>query len=99
MTTEYISRFKPGDRVRVKVGSPPGHVRTPAYIQGKTGWVEVLYGTYGNPERLTYGSKGLPMQALYRVAFRQLDVWEGRYSGTLDDTICVDLYDHWLEPP
>ena len=33
-------KFEPGDRVRVRVGSPPGHYRTPAYIQGKVGEVE-----------------------------------------------------------
>ncbi|HEX2279901.1 MAG TPA: SH3-like domain-containing protein [Candidatus Tectomicrobia bacterium] len=30
------ARFKPGDKVRVRVGTPPGHFRTPAYIQGRT---------------------------------------------------------------
>ena len=34
------AKFKPGDTVRVRVGSPPGHFRTPAYIQGKTGVIE-----------------------------------------------------------
>ncbi len=51
-------RFKPGDRVRVRVGSPPGHFRTPAYLQGKTGWVERVQGEFRNPESLAYGGEG-----------------------------------------
>ena len=32
--------FKSGDPVRVKTENRPGHVRTPAYVRGKLGWVE-----------------------------------------------------------
>ena len=32
-------RFKPGDRVKVKFEDRPGHIRTPWYIRGKTGWI------------------------------------------------------------
>jgi len=54
------ARFKAGDRVRVRVGAPPGHFRTPTYIQGKVGAVERLHGDYRNPESLAYGGDGLP---------------------------------------
>ena len=33
-------RYRPGDRVRVRVGSPPRHIRTPAYIQGRAPSIE-----------------------------------------------------------
>ncbi len=38
------TRFKPGDAVRVLLTHPPGHRRTPHYIRGKTGVVELACG-------------------------------------------------------
>ncbi len=65
------AKFQPGDQVRIRVGSPPGHFRTPAYVQGKTGVVETLYGAFPNPESLAHGGDGLPKQFLYLVRFDQ----------------------------
>ncbi len=89
--------FRPGDRVRVRVDSPPGHYRTPHYIQGKTGMVAALCGVFRNPESLAYGGTGLPKQPLYRVEFSQTEVWE-TYGGSAADKVLVDIYEHWLEP-
>ena len=98
MNKTVASRFNPGDRVQVRMSSHPGHCRTPAYIQGKAGQVEVICGSYHNPEGLAYGHDGLPKQFLYQVAFLQRDIWgEAQYNGPSNDTVCVDLYDHWLE--
>lgn len=85
------ARFKPGDRVRVRVDTPPRHIRTPAYIQGKTGWVEAVQGAFRNPEMLAYGGDGLPEQPLYRVRFDQTQVWEG-YDASPEDKLLIDLY-------
>lgn len=90
------AKFKPGNRVRIRVGSPPGHFRTPAYIQGKTGWVEAIHGAFRNPESLAYGGDGLPKQFLYLVRFDQTQVWE-KYEA-LQDQLFIDIYEHWLEP-
>ena len=90
--------FKPGDRVRVKAQNPPGHVRTPRYVRGKTGWVEAVHGDFRNPESLAYGGDGLPKRTLYLVGFRQSDVWGSRYQGAGEDKLFVDIYEHWLEP-
>jgi nitrile hydratase len=46
---------------------------------------------------LAYGGSGLPRQPLYRVEFRQMDVWE-RYGGPAGDKVMVDIYQHWLVP-
>lgn len=97
MTARAASRFRPGRRVRVRAGVPPGHFRTPVYIQGKTGRVEAVHGGYRNPESLAYGGEGVPRRTLYRVVFLQRDVWGDRYSGPPGDTICLDVYEHWLE--
>jgi nitrile hydratase subunit beta len=90
-------RFKPGDRVTVRVDSPPHHCRTPKYIQGKTGVVERVQGEFRNPEQLAYGGDGLPPRPLYLVRFEQPAVWP-RYQGSPRDAVLVDLYEHWLNP-
>jgi hypothetical protein len=89
--------YEPGDRVRVLPSEKPGHVRTPDYLKGKDGWVEALIGAFPNPEDLAYGLSGLPQRNLYKVGFRQADLWDG-YEGPAGDHLYVDVYEHWLEP-
>ena len=89
--------FRPGDRVRVLPSRKPGHVRTPGYLKGKPGWVEAAIGPFPNPEDLAYGHSGLPARNLYRVGFRQEDLWE-EYEGPVEDILYADVYEHWLEP-
>jgi len=90
------TKFKPGDRVRVRSGSPPGHFRTPTYIQGKTGSVVAVHGAFRNPESLAYGGDGLPKQFLYLVCFDQTRIWN-QYTASPQDTLFIDIYEHWLE--
>ena len=90
------ARFKTGDRVRVLQIFPLGHLRTPWYIRGKHGIVERLCGAYPNPEELAYHRSGLPAQPLYRVRFQQREVWPD-YRGGGDDTVDLEIYQHWLE--
>lgn len=92
------ARFKPGDAVTVRQTYPPGHLRTPYYIRGKCGVIERLCGSFPNPEELAYGRNGLPGHPLYRVRFAQRQVWSD-YAGAPGDTIDIEIYEHWLEPP
>jgi hypothetical protein len=93
------STFKPGDRVRVKAENKAGHVRTPAYVRGKLGWIERVHGDFRDPEQLAYGRDGLPPQPLYMVGFVQTDLWHQRYAAESPrDRLYVDIYEHWLEP-
>lgn len=96
MSVEPV-RFHAGDHVRVRRAHPPGHVRTPWYIRGCEGVVERLCGTYPNPEELAYARPGLPRQPLYRVRFAQSQVWPD-YTGSAQDTVDIEIYQHWLEP-
>ncbi|HMC63866.1 MAG TPA: SH3-like domain-containing protein [Gemmataceae bacterium] len=89
--------FFAGDRVTVRRASPPGHVRTPFYVRGQTGVVERVLDAFANPEELAYGRSGLPRVRLYRVRFRQLDLWPD-YQGQPGDTVDVEIFQHWLEP-
>jgi nitrile hydratase len=89
-------RFDVGAKVHVRKGNPPGHIRTPYYIRGKSGIVERICGEFRNPEELAYGRTGEPKQVLYRVRFNQQELWPG-YAGPAADTLDVELYEHWLE--
>lgn len=92
-----VTIYKAGDRVRVRKAAPLGHVRTPYYIRGHEGVVERVCGAFPNPEELAQQRDGLPKQPLYRVRFRQKDVWSG-YRGGRDDVIEIEIYQHWIEP-
>ena len=90
-------KFRPGDMVQVRTGSPPTHFRTPEYIQGKQGRVDALCGLFPNPESLAYGGTGLPYVPLYRIKFAQNDIWH-HYPGPATEQLLVDIYEHWLDP-
>jgi nitrile hydratase len=87
--------FATGDRVSVMVTHPPGHRRTPYYIRGKTGVVERYCGAFRNPEELAYGFDGEPRRHLYRVRFRQREIWPD-YRGPEHDTLDLEVFEHWL---
>lgn len=89
-------RFAPGDPVRVRQMQPPGHVRAPQYLRGKSGVIERALGSFGNPERQAYRQPGGKV-ALWRVRFSMAEVW-GDQAEAPDDTLDAEFYDHWLEP-
>jgi nitrile hydratase len=72
-------------------------MRTPSYVRGKTGVVVFVVGPMLNPEQLAYGYSGIPGKILYRVRFRQSDLWCD-YAGGPYDSLELELYEHWLEP-
>jgi nitrile hydratase len=89
--------YAPGERVRIVDLGKPGHVRTPLYVREKSGVVERFCGSFENPENRAYGRVGEKRIRLYRVRFRQRDLWPD-YEGPLDDTLEIEIYDHWLRP-
>ena len=56
--------FQVGDTVRVRNGSPPGHIRTPFYVRSCLGVIERVAGGFRNPEELAFGRFNAP--TLYR---------------------------------
>ena len=40
MAKSPSAKYKPGDQVRIRVGIPLTHFRTPEYVQGKQGEIE-----------------------------------------------------------
>ena len=90
-------RFKVGDRVRVDARAAIGHCRTPSFIRGRTGVVAFVHGAFRDPERLAYHRPGLPALVLYKVRFKQAEIWPD-YAGSKSDQLEVDVYDNWLAP-
>jgi len=83
------------ERVRIKALMPPGHVRAPAYLRGKTGEIERRVGEFSNPEQLAYGLVA-QKKTLYRVRFTMAELW-GEAAENPEDTVDAEIYDHWLE--
>ena len=95
MGERVTPRFAPGDRVRVLRNGRPGHVRTPAYVQGSTGEVVRHQGDFSNPEERAYGHDGLPARPVYLVRFRLEELWPGAQQAAADE-LYLDIYEHWL---
>ena len=91
-----MAKFKIGDQVSVREEYRLGHIRTPFYIRGKSGVIADSMGDFENPEELAKGKEDVPRQSLYRVRFRQIDAWPD-YDGPTDDTLDIEIYEHWLE--
>ena len=88
--------FERGDRVRVRKTAPLGHIRTPFYIRGHVGEIERLCGSFPNPEELAQMRSGLPAIPLYRVRFKQKEVWPDS-QGPATDVVEIEIFQHWLE--
>ena len=90
--------FRVGDRVRVALAFPPGHIRTPHFVRGKSGVILRDFGAFPNPERLAYGMHGEPALTLYMVKFNMDEVWGGAGTYGPNDPVTADIYEHWLQP-
>lgn len=84
-----------GASVRIRNMMPPGHVRAPAYLRGKSGVIERAIAPFKNPEQLAYGLPAT-QRVLYRVRFSALELW-GTQSEKPDDMIEAEIYAHWIE--
>jgi nitrile hydratase len=67
-------RFRVGDRVRVRAEHVPGHVRTPAYIRGKTGVVVGESPPYPFPDAAAHGVPAED-EPTYDVRFSSAELW------------------------
>ena len=85
-----------GARVRLSTMNPPGHIRTPWYLRGKTGVIERDLGLTGDPEALAYGETEGRRIRLYRVRFEMAEVW-GTSAERGADTLDAEIFENWLE--
>ena len=68
----------------------------PYYLRGAKGEIAEVRGLFRDPSLLAFHKPGLPMRILYRVKFKQVDVWPN-YAGSKNDTVVADIYEHWIE--
>ena len=86
----------PGTAVRVRQLPPEAHCRTPYYLRGMPGLIEELAGRFHDPSLLAFNKSGFSRRCLYRVRFKQKDIWPD-YAGSPADTLVADIFEHWLE--
>lgn len=84
------SRYRTGDRVRVRRMRPEGHTRCPRYVRGCTGTVERVHGMQPAQD-----ADGLPPEPYYAVRFSGGELWGERCEAGL--TVLVDLWERYLE--
>ena len=86
-------RFKPGDRVRVKLNYVPGHVRMPGYIRGKIGIVVSESPLYPFPDAHAHAVESQD-EPTYDVRFRSEDLWPSSADAAL---VHVGVFQSYLE--
>ena len=73
VAVEVASRFRVGDRIRVRNINPTTHTRLPAYLRGKLGRIETDYGVFAFPDTHAHGLPEKP-QHCYSVRFTAREV-------------------------
>ncbi len=86
--------FGTGQIVTVRNTNPPGHTRLPRYVRGKQGTVDRVLGMQTFPDSNALGT-GSMLRPVYSVRFRARELW-GRDANPRD-TVCVDLWEEYLE--
>ena len=94
-----LARFKPGDWVRARTMHPEGHTRLARYVRGKRGVIRTVNGPFLLPDTNAHGT-GRDWQPCYAVAFTPKELWgPGADAANGDqDTVCIDLWESYLEP-
>ncbi|HTQ75257.1 MAG TPA: nitrile hydratase subunit beta [Burkholderiales bacterium] len=88
------TRFRPGERVRVRDEHVPGHVRMPGYIRGKTGVVVSESPSYPFPDAHAHGVAAQD-EPTYDVRFRSEHLWPSSSDAAL---VHVSVFQSYLEP-
>ena len=72
-----------------------GHTRLPAYAAGRRGIIMLQHGGHVLPDSNAHFDGEAP-EHLYTVSFAAGDLWQ--HAESPDDTVCLDLWDSYLEP-
>jgi nitrile hydratase len=89
----HRERFKPGDRVRVKLDFVPGHIRLPGYVRGKVGTVVGESPAYPFPDAHAHGIHAED-EPTYDVRFHAQDLWPNGCDPAL---VHVGVFQSYLE--
>ena len=86
-------RFRPGERVRVKLDFVPGHIRLPGYVRGKVGTVVGESPAYPFPDAHAHGIHAED-EPTYDVRFHAEDLWP---NGCDPARVHVGIFQSYLE--
>ena len=87
--------FAVGETVLAKNMHPKGHTRLPRYARGKRGVVVADHGGHVFPDtNATFSGEG--PERLYTVRFTATELWGP--DANPKDTVCIDLWEPYLEP-
>lgn len=90
-----LARFNAGDQVVTRNLHPASHTRIPRYARGKRGVVRTVNGPWPLPDANAHG-RGPAWQPCYAVEFSARELWGDDANGR--DSVCVDLWESYLEP-
>jgi nitrile hydratase subunit beta len=95
LDVDVPARFQIGQRVRGRNYHPTTHTRMPGYTRGRVGVVERDRGVFALPDTEVYFLDPKP-QHVYLIRFTARELW-GENAGARD-SLCVDLWEDYLEP-
>jgi len=88
-------RFAVGSAVVVRNDHPRGHTRCPRYVRGRRGTVVRVDGVFPLPDVAAHSEQRCDEPA-YGVRFAARELWGD--DAPANDSIHVDLWEHYLEP-
>ena len=88
-------KFRLDDAVRARNIHPPAHTRLPRYVRGKRGVVARFYGFFDLQDTMPPGVEP-PPQPLYVVRFEAEELWGN--AAEANSTVCLDMWESYLEP-
>lgn len=89
------ARFVPGDAVVIDARPEPRHHRVPSYVKGRSAVVERVCRPQPEPEKVATADPDGTTVPVYRIRVRQTDLWDD-YGGPADDTLEIEMHEHWL---
>jgi nitrile hydratase len=88
-------QFEVGQAVHTRNLNPGGHTRLPRYARDKVGTIERAHGVFVFPDTNAHFLGEKP-QPLYLVRFSARELWGPAAHAA--DTVCLDLWEDYLEP-
>lgn len=87
-------RFEEGDVVVVRNDHPRGHHRAPRYARRAKGVIRKVYGAFPLADAVAHGRD--EAGPCYSVRFDASELWN---EDTDADTVCLDMWEQYLEWP
>jgi nitrile hydratase len=92
---ERQPRFQIGDAIVTRNIHPLTHTRLPRFARGKPGEITALHGAHVFPDSNAV-FQGENAQPLYTVKFQSRTLWGE--AANPRDTVCLDLWEDYLDP-